>query len=331
MILGSRQPPPVSVIVTVKNEERSLAALLDSLLAQTLPPAEVVVADGGSTDNTVPLLERYVSTGAPLRVLSVPGANISQGRNAAIATARNEIVASTDAGVRLEPEWLAELARPFAQSDPPDVVCGFFRPDPRSTFETALGATTLPDLRDVDPTRFLPSSRSVAFTRSAWRRAGGYPEWLDYCEDVVFDLRLRELGCRFAFAPNALAHFRPRPHLRAFFLQYYRYARGDGKAGLFAKRHLVRYAVYSVGPLAFLAGFWYKLLWVPLALAAGAYLWKPYRRLLPALQGAGLPRKASALALVPIIRLVGDVAKMIGYPVGLRWRCQHRGGRDWRV
>ena len=47
--------------------------------------------------------------------------------------------------------------------------------------------------------------------------------------------------------------------MRAFWHQYFRYARGDGKAGLFAKRHAIRYATYA-GLLAFLLGGWrYRL------------------------------------------------------------------------
>ena len=42
------------------------------------------------------------------------------------------------------------------------------------------------------PARFLPSSRSVAFRKSAWTAIGGYPAWLDYGEDIVFDLALQE-------------------------------------------------------------------------------------------------------------------------------------------
>jgi len=47
----------VSVVLTVLNEAASLPALLDSLAAQTRPPDEVVVCDGGSTDGTPSLLE----------------------------------------------------------------------------------------------------------------------------------------------------------------------------------------------------------------------------------------------------------------------------------
>src|SRR5438046_660918 len=125
----------------------------------------------------------------------------------------------------------------------PEVVSGFFVPEPQSTFELAMGATVLPRVSEIDPERFLPSSRSIAFTKAAWQAVGGYPEWLDYCEDLVFDFALRRRGA-FAFAPAALVHFRPRGSLRSFFRQYYLYARGDGKAGLWPWRHAMRYATY---------------------------------------------------------------------------------------
>jgi len=315
----------VSVIATVLNEEASVGRLVDTLLAQTRPPDEIVVADGGSADGTLEALRVRVQRGAPLHLLIARGANISQGRNAAIREATGDVVASVDAGVRLSPVWLEELVRPFEApgGETVDVVAGWFESDPRSIFELALGATTLPALDEVDPQRFLPSSRSVAFRRSAWALVGGYPEGLDYCEDVVFDLALRRAGCRFAFAPRAVAHFRPRRGLPAFFRQYYRYARGDGKAGLWPRRHATRYAAYALGPLAFLAGFWYKRSWLALALAGSAYLYRPYRHLLPALRGRPAGDQLAALSWVPAVRLVGDVAKMIGYPVGAFWRLRH--------
>src|SRR6266849_4508675 len=104
----------VSLIVTVLNEAASIGGLLDSISGQTHPPDEVVIADGGSTDGTP---ERIRAWGAgkpfPVQLLSVPGANIAQGRNAAIQAARGEWIACTDAGVRLVPAWLARLLEPL--------------------------------------------------------------------------------------------------------------------------------------------------------------------------------------------------------------------------
>ncbi len=284
--------------------------------------------DGGSEDGTLAELRAWESSHRlPLRVMVEPGCNISRGRNVAISAAQGPIIASTDAGVRLAPTWLAELLRPFQSYGAESIVAGgFFQPEASTVFETAMAATVLPVLADVRPKRFLPSSRSVAFGKSVWEAIGGYPEWLDYCEDLVFDLRLQARGYRFAFVPTAIAHFRPRSNLRAFFRQYYRYARGDGKADLWRKKHAVRYATYLLALPALLWLFLAKnLLWgIPMILGAAAMLWTPYRRLLPTIKPFGVLDQWRAIAWVPIIRVTGDVAKMIGYPVGLCWRWRHR-------
>jgi hypothetical protein len=196
-----------------------------------------------------------------------------------------------------------------------------------------MGATVLPELQDIHPERFLPSSRSVAFFKSAWKEVGGYPEWLDYCEDLILDIRLRSLYGPFVLVPEALAYFRPRPTLCAFFRQYYRYARGDGKADLWRLRHAFRYLTYLVAlPLIAAAGLiearWW---WAVSLIAVPGMFWVPWRRL-SSLWGEmnNLERLRAAL-WVPIIRVTGDVAKMAGYPAGMWWRWQHRGKiPDWR-
>jgi glycosyltransferase involved in cell wall biosynthesis len=324
----------VSVITTVKNEQATIGSLLESLVTQTRSPDEVVVVDGGSTDETVARIKTFSqSSPVPVRLLVRPGYNISQGRNAAIKVAHGPVIACTDAGVRLSPDWLAKLTRPFEDDDPPAVVSGWFVPDPQTAFEVAMGATVLPALSEIDPAKFLPSSRSVAFLKEAWEKAGGYPEWLDYCEDLIFDFRLRDLYGSFPFVPGALVHFRPRGSLRAYGRQYFHYARGDGKADLWRKRHLVRYGAYLVAAGLLAAGLFYSpLLLIPLLLGAARYLWSPYQRLWSLLGSlspstslrTGPIGRLEAVLWVPIIRLVGDLAKMAGYPIGLIWRWKHR-------
>ena len=320
--------PNVSLIMTVRNEAESLPRLLDSVLRQTLLPNEVIIADGGSTDGTQEIARAY-SDRLPLRLLDVPEANISEGRNAAIREAQHGIIAATDAGVVLDPGWLEALIAPF-EDDSVDVVSGFFVPEVATTFEMAMGATVLPSLEDINPSTFLPSSRSVAFRKRAWEMAGGYPEWLDYCEDLVFDMSLKKQGKCFVFAPEAAVHFRPRSTLRAFFRQYYLYARGDGKADLWRKRHAIRYLTYLAAALLTSWALIHRQSWagqgiiVLIALAAAAYCRRPYARLLLLLRGLPLASRLYALAMVPIIRLTGDIAKMMGYPVGVWSRFKRK-------
>lgn len=313
-----------TLIVTVKNEAEALPRLFESILAQTRPPHQVIISDGGSTDRTNDVIRDYTRR-MNLLVIDCPGANISQGRNVAIARASGEVIASTDAGVRLDPHWLEEIVKPFENGA--DVVSGFFVPDMQGSFGTALAATTLPAIQDIRPDKFLPSSRSLAFRKSAWQTAGGYPAWLDYCEDLVFDLQLRATGCRFTFAPQARVFFRPRSNLRQFARQYYLYARGDGKANLWPKRHLLRYLTYLVGlPLSI--ALYLRTPWLSFGIWMVGFLvmfFTPYRRLFGLWHGQTSLEKLAGLAWVPTIRITGDVAKMVGYPVGVWWRIRNRG------
>ena len=314
----------VSVITTVKNEGPALYPLLESLCTQTRPPDEVVFCDGGSTDDTLEILASYQPR-LPLRIVRAASSNISQGRNKAIASAAGPIIAATDAGVILSPDWLAELARPI-EDDGTVVASGWFEADARTQFEVAMGATVLPELSDVNAKDFLPSSRSVAFMKHAWQEVGGYPEWLDYSEDLIFDLALKRRYGQFTFAPRAVARFRPRGDMRAFARQYYLYARGDGKANLWPKRHAIRYLTYLVG-LPLIVGLIRKGRasgWLMLLLGGGIYCRRPAQRLWPRTDGWPTAARARALALIPLIRFVGDTAKMIGYPVGRYWRHKNR-------
>ncbi len=322
----------VSIVATVKNEGESLRPLLDSILDQTLPPDEVVICDGGSTDETLAILDEY-SRWLPLRVIVAPGSNISQGRNRAIAAATGDIIAATDAGVVLSPTWLEELLAPLADESV-QVVSGWFEADPFTDFEVIMGATVLPAREDIDPQAFLPSSRSVAFRKSAWAAVGGYPEWLEHSEDLVFDQALHDHFGPFAFAPDAVAYFRPRSSLRAFYRQYHAYARGDGKANLWPRRHAIRYATYLIGLPLILYAIWRERFagWLLLLLGVGAYSRRPAERLWANTWGWRPPARARAFALIPVIRLVGDVAKMIGYPAGVWWRLRQRvASGEWRV
>lgn len=321
---------PIAVVVTVRDEAASIGELLLSLAEQTVQPSEIVVVDGGSADSTLAILEEWRPR-LPLRTIVRPGTNIAAGRNIGVAAAASQLIAVTDAGVRLDSLWLRRLYDAVTTSGV-DVASGFFVADARTTFETAMGCAVLPTAGEIDPTTFLPSSRSVAFSRAAWSAVGGYPEWLDYCEDVVFDLALRESGARFTFVPDAVAHFRPRGSLGAYWRQYYRYARGDGKAGLFTKRHVIRYGAYASLIWVARRGWRVPLVWLVLPVAAAGYLRRPFARLWPLLPQLSVAERLQAAALIPAIRLVGDLAKMAGYPAGLLWRARRFGlRRDWRA
>ncbi len=309
----------VSLIVTVRDEEATIAELLESILGQTRLPDEVVINDCGCTDGTMAIVAGYADR-LPLRT-TAGGQNIPQGRNIAIDAAEGPLIACTDAGLRLDPRWLEEIVAPLEQGRA-ELVAGFFRADPRSPFECVLGAVAYPRLEEVDPGSFLPAGQSMAFTRRLWETVGGFPGDLPYCEDLIFTRRALAAGYRKAFAPEAVVHFRPRSSMLAFFWQYRNYAYGDGLAGLWPRRHALRYGSYTVGLGLLAAGWRWRGLWAVLLLVAAPYLGYYYRRLWPVLGELSPAWRMRALLLVPFLRLVGDVAKMVGYPRGVWERGQ---------
>jgi glycosyltransferase involved in cell wall biosynthesis len=315
---------PVSLICTVRDEADNIAALLDSMLDQTRPADQIVVNDCGSRDATAAIVELYVAAGHPIQLVR-GGHNIPSGRNNAIRHASGPLIACTDAGLTLDRRWLERIVAPLDR-DEADVVGGFFRPAPRSLFELALGATNYREPQEIDPARFLPFGKSMAFRKAAWERVGGYPAWASHCEDILFDMALEHAGYRFAFVPDALVLFRPRSSFRAFARQYYLYARGDGMANLWPLRHAIRYVTYAAVALTLGAAGRRPWLLAALGLGALSYMRAPLRRL-RARASAGVPalargQLARAAALIPAIRLVGDLAKMAGYPLGVARRLR---------
>ncbi len=219
----------VCVIITVRDDKLATQQTLRALSTQTRTPDEVIVVDGGSTDGTLEVIRSFSQADARVKLVEAPGANISAGRNIGIREATSRIIATTDAGCRLAPTWLAELTMPFRDEATIEFVAGFYEIEGETLLERVVGLATMRGQLDpVDPERFNPSARSMAFTKAAWQRAGGFPEWIRYSEDTLFDHKMRALNVNWRFAPKAIVSWRPRTSFRSIARQFYNYGTGRG-------------------------------------------------------------------------------------------------------
>lgn len=297
----------VSLVTTVLDAADRVDAFLESVSWQTRPADEVLVVDGGSTDGTIDVLR----ASDDVTLIEEPGANIARGRNVAIASSTHEVIAVSDADCVLERDWLERLLEPLESGA--DVAMGFYRPLADSFLQRAMSCVNLPDADELDETRFMPSGRSVAFTRDAFERAGGYPEWLDIGEDMYLNHRFRELGLDMRLASDAIVNWPIRSSLAATWRQYFRYARGDAIAGMFPGRNALRFAVYSGAVFAWASRG--SLRKVASLAGAGAYAAAPIRRAMERFEDP--VERVKAIAAVPALIAFVDAAKMAGYLAGL--------------
>jgi len=204
-----------------------------------------------------------------------------------------------------------------------DVVSGFFIPEVHTTFEKYLAGVTVPIVEELQDEKFLPSSRSIAFRKEAWESVNGYPEWLPICEDLIFDIKLKNKGKNFVVNAKALSSWRPRETLKKFFIQYFKYARGDGHAKLWLRRHLIRYVAFITGILLIYMSFTISVVWLAPAFVGGMiYNLKFYNRFFRHFPKEKLYINVGSYFVIPFLVITGDVAKMIGYPVGIVQRLK---------
>lgn len=234
----------VAFVATVLNEAEAIRRLLRSLEKQTQKPDEVIIVDGGSTDSTVPKIKEF-SRGSDLQIRTlVKKSNRSRGRDLGIGQARGEAIAVSDAGCVLDKNWLKLITKPIFSKEA-DVVAGFYRMKTDTIFTHCSAPFVGIMSHNINNQTFLPSSRSIAFTKKAWKKVGGYPTHLNFAEDLVFAQNLKnDPTIKMIMEPKAKVEWTPPENLAQFFQKIKNYTRGSLEAGYV--RHLRKNALVAI-------------------------------------------------------------------------------------
>ncbi|MDD5679789.1 MAG: glycosyltransferase [Candidatus Omnitrophica bacterium] len=237
----------VSVIVPVKNEASSIAVLLDALLSQSRLPDEIVITDGGSTDNTVQIINSYAKKNDFIRLICLPHAFAGKGRNTSIAHSKNNIIASIDAGCVPAQNWLEELIEPFEKDSSTDIVYGMYRPMPKTLLEKCFVLTT-------EPIGFTISVVSMAHKKEVWEKVEGYPENLRTVQDTVFLSKIKREKFKVQYKSSAIVYWQPRSTILGFFKQFYWQSKTNGYLGLRKMFYIRKIAFVSLVLVFLIAG-----------------------------------------------------------------------------
>ena len=218
-----------TLICPIYNERESVESLIKSMLAQTKKPDEIIFVDSFSKDGTVEIIKKYSKKNKEIKLIQEKS-NISEARNIAIKNAKYGIIAATDASSKLDKDWLKNIIKPFKDKNI-DVVSGGYKAISGGGIEDYIAMLTVKPMEEWNEKTFLPSSRSIAFRKKAWKAVGGYPENLYTGEDTLFDLKLKEKGFKFKLQKSAFVYWRGRNTIKKFIKQFYLYGKGDGEAG----------------------------------------------------------------------------------------------------
>jgi glycosyltransferase involved in cell wall biosynthesis len=225
------------VVLPVLNEAHDLPGLLDQLRRQEPVPGgvEVLVADGGSTDGTIELVRRLSAEWPALRLVPNPGRRSGPGRNAGAAAARGVYVLFLDGHCLIpRPDFLRRHLEIFVQVRA-DCLC---RPQSLKGLATDAWSRAIAlarhsplglagsDIYSAEPKLTDPRSAGAAYRREVIARLGGYDERFDACEDVEFNHRVAEAGCRSFVHPDLQVEYRPRATPGGLYRQMGRYGRG---------------------------------------------------------------------------------------------------------
>lgn len=311
----------VSVVITVLNEEKSIKKLLRALVNQNKKASEIIIIDAGSTDNTVLIITNAKLRTPNLRLVIKKNMSRSRARNLGVELSKNEIIAMTDAGCVPHKDWLEKITRSFKGTD---VVAGFYKMTGKNNLQKAMipfmGVT--PDKFSED---FLPSTRSIAFKKSAWKKIRGFDTKLDgAAEDTMFAYKLVKNEMKITTAKKAIVEWGMPETIFQFYGKIFGYSKGDAKTktylhpakGIWSHNiHTVtiffRYLVGSV-VLFLVLRFNFPLIYFVFGLLV-YFIWSIYKTRKTVADWRGK-------LFIPILQITSDIAVMLGFIWGILGR-----------
>jgi hypothetical protein len=224
----------------VRNEERSVAGAVRSVLAQSLHDVELLVIDGDSTDDTLEQVRRIAAVEPRVRVLRNPDRTIPHALNIGLREARGRYLARVDAHASVNDTYL-ECGVTTLDGDPGVAAVGGRRIGVAVTPSGVAVATALSSRFGVGDSinHYADSAQDTdhasfgVFRVDVLRAVGGWDENLLVNEDVDIDHRILSAGHRIRFDPQMCIYWHVRESIPALARQYRRY--GRGKAAMVRK------------------------------------------------------------------------------------------------
>ena len=207
--------PTVAVIMPAFNEAATIGGQLDALARQEeVTPTEIIVADNGSTDETLDVVRSYQERLPQLRWIVAAGVSgPSHARNEAAKVATADVLAFCDSDDVVDDRWLVELVRGLAAVD---LASGPLSTE-RLNERYQSGWRPTPQQGPPRAGAFHPVAvtSNMAIRRDLFLLVGMFDESFTWGHDDEFSYRLQLKGLSYAYVPTAVVHYRLRSSVRA--------------------------------------------------------------------------------------------------------------------
>lgn len=203
----------ISVIIPVYNEEAYIETALRAVFSNTVLPDEVIVADGGSTDQTVDIIKKNFPF---VKVVNNPNRNAASGRNVAIKHARGDILAFTDGDCVVSHDWIEKISDAFNRHTIDGLGGKVVAAKPINRIEKYWGNLAWNIIMSFGDESYVVTkctlndafvTANCAYTRKLIDQLDGFSEWFaNNAEDVDFSWRALKANAKLMYVPEVLIH-----------------------------------------------------------------------------------------------------------------------------
>ncbi len=228
-----------SLVVSCKGEKDTIDDFLKSIALQSHRPSELIICDAGGEDEVRDCVYSWSEANQDVSVnyFVEKNINIAVARNLGVGKARQNIIAFADLGTKLDINWAKNLLLPMSDSSI-DCSMGWYKVAGDAPWQVQIKRFLVPQLRQMDLKKFLPSTRSLAIRKTAFEKVGGFLENLTLAaEDSLFGYAMKVKGVSLAFSPDAIVEWKLPDRILPMWRKIFNYSRGDAETGFLFWKH----------------------------------------------------------------------------------------------
>ena len=238
--------PFVTIAMPCLNEERFIAECLASVKQQDYPADryEVLIADGGSTDQTRAIVGRLAAADPRIRLIENPDRIQAPGMNRMLRAARGEIIVRMDVHCEYADDYVRRCVEALERTGAENVG-GAQRARAKTFFQKALCAALESPLgvggakyRGAEFEGFVDTVFLGAFRRRVFETVGLYDPHAITNEDAELNQRIIGAGGKVFLSRDIVVHYYPRDSFSSLSKQYFKYGRGRARTLLKLRRFL---------------------------------------------------------------------------------------------